>query len=160
MTLPQKNGRRIKTSSSKLTILVSSCSEKNFIRNNAHNFFILSLVFLKLLIISVAFFLGHPVYLSTSPCHPHPLPSPNHLRILFYNIHILSHPGLPLSYQAVPLPAPFNHNNNNKWFLYSAFLVWDTTQSAWQYIITPSHWIQYQSCTGSAPSQLPGEHSG
>ena len=28
---------------------------------NAHNFFILSLVFLKLLIVSVAFFLGHPV---------------------------------------------------------------------------------------------------
>ena len=35
---------------------------KNFIRNNAHNFFILSLVFLKLLIVGVAFFLGHPVY--------------------------------------------------------------------------------------------------
>ena len=61
MTLPQKNGHRIKTPSSKLTILVSSCWEKNFIRNNAHNFFILSLVFLKLLIVSVAFFLGHPV---------------------------------------------------------------------------------------------------
>ena len=27
--------------------------------------------------------------------------------------------------------------NNNNWFLYSAFLVWDTTQSALQYIITP-----------------------
>ena len=62
MTLPQKNGHRIKTPSSKLTILVSSCWEKNFIRNNAYNFFILSLVFLKLLIVSVAFFLGHPVY--------------------------------------------------------------------------------------------------
>ena len=61
MTLPQKNGHGIKTPSSKLTILVSSCWEKNFIRNNAHNFFILSLVFLKLLIVSVAFFLGHPV---------------------------------------------------------------------------------------------------
>ena len=62
MTLPQKNGHRIKTpSSSKLTILVSSYW-KNFIRNNAHNFFILSLVFLKLLIESVAFSLGHPVY--------------------------------------------------------------------------------------------------
>ena len=24
----------------------------------------------------------------------------------------------------------------------------------------PGHWIQYQSCTHSAPSQLPGEHSG
>ena len=28
-------------------------------------------------------------------------------------------------------------NNNNNWFLYSAFLVWDTTQSALQCIITP-----------------------
>ena len=28
------------------------------------------------------------------------------------------------------------------------------------YIITPNHWIQYQSYTYSAPSQLPGEHSG
>ena len=62
-SLPQKSHHRIKTPSSKLTILVSSCWKKNFIRNNnAHNFFILSLVFLKLLIVSVAFFLGHPVY--------------------------------------------------------------------------------------------------
>ena len=29
------------------------------------------------------------------------------------------------------------NNNNNNWFLYSAFLVWDTTQSALQCIITP-----------------------
>ena len=29
------------------------------------------------------------------------------------------------------------NNNNNNWFLYSAFLVWDTTQSALQWIITP-----------------------
>ena len=28
-------------------------------------------------------------------------------------------------------------NNNNNWFLYSVFLVWDTTQSALQCIITP-----------------------
>ena len=42
-------------------ILVSSCWKKNFIRNNAHNFFILSVAFLKLLIVSVAFSLGHPV---------------------------------------------------------------------------------------------------
>ena len=63
MTLPQKNGHRIKTPTSKLMILVSSCWKKNFIRNNAHNFFILSLVFLKLLIVGVAFFLVHPVYL-------------------------------------------------------------------------------------------------
>ena len=41
---------------------MSSCWEKNFIRNNTHNFSILSLVFLKLLIVSVPFFLGHPVY--------------------------------------------------------------------------------------------------
>ena len=68
MTLPQKNGNRIKTPSSKLTILVSSCWEKNFIRNNAHNFFILSLVFFKLLIVSVAFFLGHPVYIIYIDC--------------------------------------------------------------------------------------------
>ena len=30
-----------------------------------------------------------------------------------------------------------SNNNNNNWFLYSAFLVWDTTQSALQCIITP-----------------------
>ena len=65
MALPQKNGHRIKTPSSKLTILVSSCWEKNFIRNNTHNFFILSLVFLKLLIVTVAFFLGHHIYPTT-----------------------------------------------------------------------------------------------
>ena len=62
MTLHQKSGRRIKTPSSKLAFFVSSCWEKNFICDNAHKFFILSLVFLKLLIVSVAFFLGHPVY--------------------------------------------------------------------------------------------------
>ena len=39
---------------------MSSCCEKNFIRHNAHNFFILFLVFLKLLIVSVAFFAGPP----------------------------------------------------------------------------------------------------
>ena len=77
MALPQKNGHRIKTPSSKLTILVSSCWEKNFICNNAHNFFIPSLVFLKLLIVSVAFFLGHPVY----------VPSWFLLRIIFNNKH-------------------------------------------------------------------------
>ena len=62
MTLPQKNSHRIQTPSSKLMILVSSCWKKNFIRNNGHSLFILSLVFLKSLIVSVAFFLGHPVY--------------------------------------------------------------------------------------------------
>ena len=58
----RKNGHRIQTPSSKLMILVSSCWKKNFIRNNGHSLFILSLVFLKSLIVSVAFFLGHPVY--------------------------------------------------------------------------------------------------
>ena len=47
MTLPQKNGHGIKTPSSKLMILVSSCWKKNCIQNNAHNLFILSLIFLK-----------------------------------------------------------------------------------------------------------------
>ena len=32
-------------------------------------------------------------------------------------------------------------NNNNNWFLYSAFLVWDTTQSALQSITSPGHII-------------------
>ena len=67
MTLHQKSGHRIKTPSSKLAFLVSSCWKKNFIRDNAHNFFILSLVFLKLLIVSVTFFLGHPVYTGALP---------------------------------------------------------------------------------------------
>ena len=57
----EKRPYRIKTPSSKLMILVSFCSEKNSICINAHNYFILSLVFLKLLIVGVAFFLGHPV---------------------------------------------------------------------------------------------------
>ena len=38
MTLPQKNGHRIQTPSSKLMILVSSCWKNNFIRNNGHSF--------------------------------------------------------------------------------------------------------------------------
>ena len=62
ITLPQKNGHRIQTPWSKLMILVSSCWKKNFIRNNGYSLFILSLVSLKSLIVSVAFFLGHPVY--------------------------------------------------------------------------------------------------
>ena len=61
ITLPQKNGHRIKMPKSKLMSLVSSCWEKNCIRKNAQNFFNLSLLFLKLLIGSVAFVLGHPV---------------------------------------------------------------------------------------------------
>ena len=54
----------------------------------------------------------------------------------------------------------FNNNNGNNWFLYSAFLVWDTTQGALQCIITPVTGFDFQSYTHSAPSQLPGEHSG
>ena len=57
MTLPQRNGYRIKTPSTKLTLLVSSYWEKNVIRNNAHKLFHSVPVFLKLLIVSVAFFL-------------------------------------------------------------------------------------------------------
>ena len=38
MTLPQKNGHRIKTPSLKFMILVSSCWKKNFIRNYANHF--------------------------------------------------------------------------------------------------------------------------
>ena len=56
-----KNGHRIQTPSSKLMILVSTCWKKNFIPNNGHSLFILSLVFLNSLIVSVAFCLGHPV---------------------------------------------------------------------------------------------------
>ena len=32
-------------------------------------------------------------------------------------------------------------SDNNNWFLYSAFLLWDTTRGALQYIINPGHWI-------------------
>ena len=67
MTLPQKNGHRIKTPSSKLTILVSTYWKKNFIRNNAHSFFNLSLVFLILLIKSVASFWATLYGMSENP---------------------------------------------------------------------------------------------
>ena len=77
MTFPQKNGHRIKTPSSKLVILVSSCWKKFFLRINVHHYFIQSLVFLKLVIVGVAFFLGHPVFcnylLFFSPPPPPPL---------------------------------------------------------------------------------------
>ena len=62
MTLPQKNGSRIKTPSSKLLILVSFCWKKKILRINALTNLIESLISLKLEIIGVAFFLGHPVY--------------------------------------------------------------------------------------------------
>ena len=104
MTLPQKNSNRIKMHSSQLMILVSFCWQKNFILNNAYNCHILSLVYFKLLIVGVAFFLGHPVYCFSS--------------MRYYS---------------------------------KRFTV---------YYYPSHHWIQYQSCTHSAPSQLPGEHSG
>ena len=49
MILPQKNGHKIKIPLSKWMILVSSCWKKHFIRNNAHNLFIMSLVFLEII---------------------------------------------------------------------------------------------------------------
>ena len=46
-------------------------------------------------------------------------------------------------------------------YILYAFLVWDTTQSTLQCIITPGHWIHISILHSySAPSQLPGEHSG
>ena len=62
MTLPQKNGHRIKTPSSKRTILCHLAGKRILYAIMHTNFSLLSLVFLKLLIASVAFFLGHPVY--------------------------------------------------------------------------------------------------
>ena len=53
---PQNQNAFIKTNDLGVILL-----GKEFLRNNAHNFIILSPVFLKLLIVSVAFFLGHPV---------------------------------------------------------------------------------------------------
>ena len=73
ITLPQKHGHRIKTPSSKLMILVSSCWENNSIRNNAHDFFILSLVFLKLLIVGLrSFWATLYIWLLQEGCHLHP----------------------------------------------------------------------------------------
>ena len=62
MTLPQKNGSRIKTPSSKSLIWVSFCWEKYVLLINALTNSILLLISLKLVILAVAFFLGHPVY--------------------------------------------------------------------------------------------------
>ena len=62
MTLPQENGSRIKTPSSKSLILVSFCWKKNALLINALTNVIYSLISLKLVIVGVAFFLGHPVY--------------------------------------------------------------------------------------------------
>ena len=63
ITLPQKNGPRIKTPSSKSLILVSFCKKENVLLINALTKLIYSMVSLKLVIKIVAFFLGHPVYL-------------------------------------------------------------------------------------------------
>ena len=62
ITLPQKNGPRIKTPSSKSLILVSFCRKENVLLINALTKLIYSMVSLKLVIKIVAFFLGHPVY--------------------------------------------------------------------------------------------------
>ena len=62
MTLPQKNCSRIKTPSSKSLILLSFGWKKNVLLINALTNFILCLISLKLVIVGVAFFLGHPVY--------------------------------------------------------------------------------------------------
>ena len=57
--------------SSKLTILVSSCWEKNYTSKNAQFFFVLFLRFLEdYLIVCHAFFLGHPVYSYVSRLNP------------------------------------------------------------------------------------------
>ena len=53
---------RVKTPSSKSLILVSFCWENNVLLINALTNLIQSLISLKLLIVGVAFFLGHPVY--------------------------------------------------------------------------------------------------
>ena len=58
----RKNGSRIKTPSSKSLILVSFCWKKDFLRIYALTNLSWSLISLKLVIIGVAFFLGHPVY--------------------------------------------------------------------------------------------------
>ena len=62
MTLPQKNDSRIKTPSSKSLILVSFCWKINVLFINTLTNLIWSLISLKLVIVGVAFFLGHPVY--------------------------------------------------------------------------------------------------
>ena len=64
--IASENGHRIKTAFIKINDLGVILLEKNSMRHNAHNFFVLSLVFLKLLIVGVAFFLGHPVLPSHS----------------------------------------------------------------------------------------------
>ena len=64
ITLPQKNGHRIKTPPSKLMILVSSCWKKNCIRKNGHKLVYSVPRFLKIIDRRCcAFFLGHPAVL-------------------------------------------------------------------------------------------------
>ena len=59
--LTQKNCSKIKTPSSKSLILVSFCWKKNVLLITVLTNLIKSLISLKLVIESVAFFLGHPV---------------------------------------------------------------------------------------------------
>ena len=63
ITLPQKNGHRLKTSSSINDLGVILFETKNSIPNNAYNIFNLLFApsFSKLLTECVAFFVGHPV---------------------------------------------------------------------------------------------------
>ena len=83
ITLPQKNGSRIITPSSKLTIF---CWAKNYTNNNAHKCFILFLDFLKLLIVTVAFFLGHHIYNINISCSHTLITSLSHLQHCLKNI--------------------------------------------------------------------------
>ena len=59
--IDSENGSKIKTPSSKSLILVSFCWKKNVLLITALTNLIKSLISLKLVIESVAFFLGHPV---------------------------------------------------------------------------------------------------
>ena len=80
MTLPQKKrptGHRIQTPSSKLMILVSSCWEKNDIRNNGHSLFILSLVFFEIIECKCCFLSGPPC-----TCIPGPLITYRYSRLM------------------------------------------------------------------------------
>ena len=55
--ITSENGSRIKTPASKSVILVSFCWKKNVLLTNVTY----SLISMKLVIVGVAFFLGHPV---------------------------------------------------------------------------------------------------
>ena len=56
-----------------------------------------------------------------------------------------------------------NNNKNNNWFLYSAFLVWDTTKALYSVSLPPVNGFNINPAlihVYSARSQLAGEHSG